>query len=311
MSVLRRFLHRYGPHGGLIAARAAAVVLFCLAGVTVAGAYLSFLPAVVAGAVLGTLLGLGADYAAYVCGRRDGWAGLREHRQRQAADRAAAQREVDARHNEPRPRDPATRTVRTAYGAGVLRPAPGPAGAAVAAATLVLAARETGVVLGRPAVAEAAGSRLVADLGRPAAVPLSVAFSVLAGGGDDGMTVDAVAAEISRRRGVACTWQAALQAVQVLESAGRATAARGAGGARYRAVTHESLLAGPGLRERVLRAVQRAPDAGLTVPEIHERVTADDFDVDEARVREAIQQGVDRLELWRAADGERIQLPPF
>jgi hypothetical protein len=164
---VRDLLMRYRAHGGLLAARAMAIILFTLAGVTLAGVYLTFLFSLLLGVLGGVVLGVLADRAAVAYGRRLGWLAYQAHVGRQSEARARtariaerAAREAAARGNTG-PNMPADlRTVRTAYGAAELRPAPGLLGTAVAAANLAqglrgvaeaIASAETGPgVAGRP-----------------------------------------------------------------------------------------------------------------------------------------------------------------
>lgn len=92
---MRALLSRFGPYVGLVLTRSAAVILFTLAGVTVAGVYFQFLLALLVGTLAGVVLGLAADRAAYVYGKRVGWTDYQAHLDRQAAARRRAQ----AQHN--------------------------------------------------------------------------------------------------------------------------------------------------------------------------------------------------------------------
>lgn len=151
---MRALLTRYRPHLGLVITRLAAVILFCLASVTVAGVYISdFLLSVLVGVVAGVALGLLSDFAAVAYGRRQEHLDIAAHLDRQAASRAAAERGrhhadrvAAGHHNEPRdlPLNPGSK-------AGG-RPVPGMSGVALAAAFGVAGAA-TG-----PAVAERAAA---------------------------------------------------------------------------------------------------------------------------------------------------------
>lgn len=131
-------VRRYAPYVGVVLTRSATVIVFTLAGVTLAGVYFTFLFSLLVGVVGGLLLGLVADRAAVVYGRRIGWQDHVEHLRRQAEHRAelvrearegrmarAAQekRERGARHNAARDLPADIRTARTAYGARTVVPA--------------------------------------------------------------------------------------------------------------------------------------------------------------------------------------------
>lgn len=90
---MRALLTRYRPHLGLVLTRFAAVILFCLASVTVAGVYISdFLLSVLVGVIAGVALGLLSDFAAVAYGRRMEHLDIAAHLERQAASREAAER---------------------------------------------------------------------------------------------------------------------------------------------------------------------------------------------------------------------------
>lgn len=142
MTALLRTLRRYRLHVGLVLARTAGVILFCLAGVTVAGTYLEFLAAWLIGVAAGVALAVVVDQAAVQYGKCLAREELAEHSDRQAAARRRAAAEHNAtEHNAPV--SPAGRHRNEL---------PGMAGAAATAAMLAR--------LGRGAEAEAGGSRL-------------------------------------------------------------------------------------------------------------------------------------------------------
>jgi hypothetical protein len=147
-----------------------------------------------------------------------------------------------------------------------------------------------------------------ADLPEEQRPPLDVVWSVLSGGPAEGMVLAEVAAEVSRRREIPCNLGAAAAALDALVRARRAEARDGRFLARNPLA--ESLISGPGLRERIQTAVAGHPSvAGLTAAEITERVNADGFGAAPTEVAAMCEQKVAVGDLVKS--GDRYQEPPF
>jgi hypothetical protein len=147
-----------------------------------------------------------------------------------------------------------------------------------------------------------------ADLPEDQRPPLDVVWSVLNGGPAEGMALAEVATEVARRREMPCNLGAAAAALDALVRSRRAEARDGRFLARNPLA--ESLISGPGLRERIQTAVAGHPSmVGLTAAEITERVNADGFGAAPTEVRAMCEQKVAAGDLVKI--GDRYQEPPF
>lgn len=340
---MRAITRRFGPHIGLILARTAAVVLFTLAGVTLAGVYFHLVVALLVGVTVGVLLGLAADRAAVLYGRRLGWVAFQEHSDRQAAARREAREAAEMRSDADSRRELASR--RNAARADAWPAVVGPFGIeSYVLGEQVLRGGNGGPVFVdqrmfapgadggpwhpgpcdnmtaladalRPSEAREGGSRLV-DGPRPAgelaggeaATLPDVVMSVLESGPDSGMSALLICVELERRRGTPVPRVEVYATLSRLEAANRVVrpAARGP----YMTAERGLLAA---LSDRIVAVVTAADDdGGLDIEAITAAVTAgaEPLDVTPLQVLASVRALVERQELWQAGNAN-YQLPPF